>query len=297
MCKEPMLSYLYLMATMCFWAGTFISGKVVATSTAPIVGALLRFVFATLVLLIPLVWRGKRLFLLTQKEWFKILILALTGPVGFNLFFFTGLQFIEAGRAALIVSLNPLTITVAASLILRERLEVLQLLGIILALIGSVIVISKGDFHLLLHGGIGYGELAILGCIISWTIYSLVGQSVMQRISPTETVFYSSFLGTILLLLLSLNMNLVENLAALTVTGWANIMFIGTLGTAAGVTLYYAAIREIGTVRAGVYINLVPFIAVLMSWLILDEPISSSILIGGGILVVGVVISGLKEKN
>lgn len=295
--REHIISYIYLLATMTFWAGTFISGKVIATSVDPTIGAFIRFVFATLALSFPILLMKQKVPVLASKEWFQIFILAITGPVGFNLFFFTGLQFIEAGRAALIVSLNPLAITLAAALIFGERLTLYQLIGIVIALTGSVIVISKGDYHTMLSSGIGFGELAIVGCIICWTIYSLVGKVVMERLSPIHTVLYSSFIGAIILFILSLKLNLMDNLVSLSISGWANLFFIGTLGTAAGVTLYYAAIKEIGTMRAGVYINLVPFIAVLMSWLFLDEAISIPVIIGGGILVIGVIISGIKIED
>ncbi|BHH83457.1 hypothetical protein LA52FAK_17460 [Desulforhopalus sp. 52FAK] len=221
-----------------------------------------------------------------------LVILAITGPVGFNLFFFKGLQYIEAGRASLIVAFNPMMIMIAAALFLHEKLKRPQYLGIILALLGTLFVLTSGDWHRLFSGGVGKGELAILGAISSWTVYSLVGKKVMEKFTPLHTVLYSSLIGSFLLFTLVMIYGLGNTFTEISVTNWLHLIFIGSFGTAAGVTLYYSAIKEIGAARAGVFINLVPFFAVLLSWVILREPITLPVIVGGILLTSGVFMAG-----
>ncbi len=285
-------SYAYLVTTMLFWSGTFVSCKVVAESIHPVIGALFRFSFATLTLATLLLLQKKKIPIPSQKELFLICILALSGPIGFNLFFFKGLQYIEAGRASLIAALNPLLITLAAALFLGEKLKPQQCFGLVLALVGALYVLSNGDFESVFTGGIGLGDVAIFGAISSWTVYSLVGTRVMKKFTPLHTVFYSSLIGSGLLLILALNYDLSNTVSSMTTNSWVNLFFIGTFGTAGGVTLYYAGMQNIGAVRAGAFINLVPFFAVLLSWLILDEPITLPVLGGGMFLILGVYMTG-----
>ena len=56
--------------------------------------------------------------------------LGLTGIFAYNLFFFNGLTLIEAGRAALIIALNPVAITLCSALIYREALPASRIVGI-----------------------------------------------------------------------------------------------------------------------------------------------------------------------
>lgn len=282
---------------MLFWSGTFVSSKIVATSLHPVISAFLRFTFATLTLLVPLLLQHRKIPIPNQKEWILLCILAVTGPIGFNLFFFKGLQHIEAGRASLIVALNPLLITVAATFFLGEKLKLRQYLGLILALIGVLYVLSEGEWRKIFTGGVGLGELAIFGAIMSWTVYSLVGTKVMNNFSPLHTVFYSSLIGSGILFIFALNFDLVSTISHMNFKNWGHFMFIGSLGTAAGVTLYYAGMQKIGAARAGAFINLVPFFAVMLSWLILNEPLTKPILIGGILLIFGVYLTGKQSSN
>lgn len=288
-------SYVYLIATMLFWAGTFVSSKIIATSVHPVISAFIRFSLATLALMAPLLLQHKKVPLPNQKEWFLLFILALTGPIGFNLLFFKGLQYIEAGRASLIVALNPLLITVAAAIFLGEKMKLRQFLGLVIALTGVIYVLSKGDWGKVFTGGVGLGEMAIFGAVMSWTVHSLVGKRVMEKFCPLHSVFYSSLIGSVLLFLLALNFDLGKTIAHIDSKNWANFLFLGTLGTAAATTLYYAAIQKIGASCAGAFMNLVPFFAVILSWLILTEPITAPVIFGGIMLTFGVYLTGKKS--
>ena len=53
-------------------------------------------------------------------------------------------------------------------------------------------------------------------------------------------------------------------------------------------TWYYAGIRAIGAARAGIFINLVPVFAIAMGYVILDEPVTSSLISGGAMVISGV---------
>lgn len=114
--------------------------------------------------------------------------LGLTGVFGYNYFFFKGLQIIEAGRAAAVIALYPIVITLLSAIFFRERLRSVQVLGILLSVSGALVVISRGEISGMISHGVGLGEILILGCVFSWSIYSLIGKLVMARFSPLDTV-------------------------------------------------------------------------------------------------------------
>ncbi|SHO49505.1 DMT family transporter [Desulfopila aestuarii] len=290
-------TYLSLVLTTFFWGATFIAGRSLAGAVPPATAAFFRFTIASAALLILCRLIDGRLTVPPPRLWFSLFLLGLTGVFSYNICFFTGLHYIEAGRASLIIALNPLAITLFASLLLKEPLAPRQFIGVIVSLIGALFVISNGHPSVIYNGDFGKGELAILGCVASWATYSLVGRSVLKTMTPLSAVFYSSVIGSLLLLLPALREgSLIEavNYSTLTI---GNLAFLGLCGTAIGFSLYYQAIRKIGATRSGVFINLVPFFAIILSWLILGESIKPVVLSGGVLVLAGVTLTNMPTRK
>lgn len=296
--ESMFITYISLVVTMLFWGGTFVAGRALAGNVAPANAAFLRFAIATVALAVLTRMIEGRVAMVPRKHLVSLLFLGVTGVFGYNMFFFTGLQFIEAGRASLIIALNPLAITVAAVLFLGERLSKIQVGGLLVSFIGAIFVISNGHPTIIFSGGFGLGEAAILGCVVCWASYSLIGRQVLQFISPLAAVFYSSLAGTVLLFFVTLAKGTTANILKYTTVDWISLSFLGVLGTAVGFTLYYQAIRKIGASRSSVFINLVPFFSIILSYPILGETIKPSVLMGGLILLVGVYLANsLPQKK
>ncbi len=290
-------TYLSLVVTMLFWGGTFIAGRALAGTVPPANAAFLRFAIATVALAIVTRLIDGKLPPPPRKQWLPLVFLGMTGVFSYNIFFFNGLQHIGAGRAALIIALNPLAITLAAVLFWGERLTCRQLCGIALSLIGAVFVISNGHPGIIFSGGFGVGEAAILGCVASWAAYSLIGRTVLASLSPLATVFYSSLAGTLLLFPFAWKNGSISSVLSYSAGDWLCLAFLGLFGTAVGFSLYYRAIRKIGAPRSSVFINLVPFFSILLSWLILGESIKSSVLTGGLLLLAGVYLTNCSFRK
>lgn len=292
-----MLIYFSLILTMLFWGGTFIAGRILADSVPPADAAFLRFAVATISMAILTRLIDGKLTLPPKSQIFRLLLLGFTGVFCYNICFFNGLKYIEAGRASLIIALNPMAITIGAVLLFGERLSLVQTSGLFISLIGAVFVISNGDPSLLFSGGFGFGEAAIVGCVISWASYSIIGRKVLTAMSPLSAVFYSALFGAIMLFLVTLKERTLGVMIGYSIDDWLSLLFLGILGTAVGFSLYYYAIRAIGAARSGVFINLVPLFSILLAWLILGETIKGSVLVGGVILLFGVYLTNRQPKT
>jgi len=287
----PIYTYITLPLTMLLWGGTFISGRMLAETVAPASAAFLRFTIASFALLLITRLMTGGLQRPRSEHWVPLILLGATGVFSYNICFFIGLKHISAGRAALFVACTPLVITLLSLLLHRERLPLLGFSGILLSLTGAVFVISNGHPGALLHGSFGIGEMALLGCVLSWAAYTLIGRSILTTLTPLTAVCYSSLIGAILLLVPALHAGLIGTLATLTLIDWFNLAYLGIGGTALGFSLYYQGIQKIGATRAGIFINLVPLFALLLSWLLLNEIIRYSVLGGGLLILTGVSLT------
>jgi len=291
-----MLIYASLVVTMLFWGGTFIAGRILADSVPPADAAFIRFALAALFMAVITRLIDGKLALPPKNQVIRLLLLGFTGVFCYNICFFSGLAYIEAGRASLIIALNPIAIAVGAILLLGERLSLLQTAGLVISLIGAVFVISNGHPSVLLSGGFGFGEAAIIGCVVSWAAYSLIGRSVLRDMSPLSAVFYSALFGAAMLFLVTLRDWTLGGMFNYSAAAWLSLVFLGLLGTAAGFSLYYYAIRTIGAARSSVFINLVPLFSIVLAWLILGETIKGSVLVGGIILLTGVYLTNKQKR-
>jgi drug/metabolite transporter (DMT)-like permease len=104
-------------------------------------------------------------------------------------------------------------------------------------------------------------------------------------------VTWSCILGTIMLLPPALVYGLTTDMARANLVDWGNIFFLGVVATGVAFTWYYAGIRAIGPSRAGIFINMVPVFAIAMGYLILNEPVTSSLLTGGALVISGVYLA------
>ncbi len=281
------LTYLKLFAVAFFWGGTFVAGRYLGGIVQPYSSAFFRFAIASCCLLLILRRREGGLPRLAPRQLLTVVVLGATGIFGYNLFFFNGLTLIGAGRAALIIALNPVGITLAAALIHKEPLPPLRLLGILLSVCGAGWVITRGHPAAILAGGVGRGELFLFGCVLCWTLYSVLGKTAMRGLSPLAAVTWSALAGTALLAVpAALHGSFAEALR-IPFLGWLSIAYLGVFGTVIGFLWYFEGIRAIGPSRAGVFINFVPVHGVLLATMLLGEPLSLTLVVGGALVVSG----------
>ncbi len=281
-----MIIYFKLVLTAIFWGGTFVAARNVSDHIGPFTGSFIRFAAASILLAAIATFKEGRLPRMAKHQVVPAILLGMTGVFAYNVFFFSGLQTITAGRASLIVAINPVLISLLSDFFFHEKLHSAKIIGAALCLFGVILVISRGNPLLLFSGGIGRGELFILGCVVSWATYSLIGKSIMRDLTPFAAVFYSCAIGAAALFPLALMENMAGKIGAFSFIDWTSLLYLAFFGTVIGFFWYYEGIAAIGAARASVFINLVPVSGVFLGWLLLKEPVNLSI-IAGALLVVG----------
>ncbi len=292
-----MVIYLKLFLTALFWGGTFVAARVVAQHVGPYSASFLRFITASIFLSALLILKEGRMPLLRRHQVIPVILLGMTGVFAYNIFFFLGMKTISAGRASLIVATNPVFISLLSALFFRERLNAAKMGGVLLCLTGATIVISRGDPLSLFAGGVGLGELYIFGCVASWVAYSLIGTVIIQDCSPLAAVTYSCLIGAAALSVPACMEDLAGLIGGFSPEDWIGIVYLGFFGTVLGFFWYYEGIRKIGPSRASVFINFVPVSGVFFGWLLLDETINLSLIVGAVLVLAGVTLTNRFRNN
>lgn len=287
-------TYLKLLGSALFWGGTYTAGRIVVRHVEPFSASFLRFAIAA-VLLVLITWRTEGgIPPLKRHQVLPVVVLGLTGVFAYNAFFLNGIRLVEAGRASMIVANNPIFIALFSAWFFRERLTPLKVAGILVSIFGAMVVISRGHLSSLWQGGIGKGELLILGCVASWATYSLVGKALMKDLKPLPSVMYSVLVGTVALSIPAFLEGLMATIATYTWTDWLCLAYLGIFGTVFGFVWFYEGIQKIGPTRAGLFINFVPLCAVVIAAVALGEALSASLVTGAVLVTVGVYLTNRK---
>ena len=279
-----------LVAVPAIWGGTFVAGKIVVATLTPLMGSFARYVIACVALLIAAFVLEGGLPRLSGRQWAATFVLGLFGVFSYNLFFMGALDKLPASRAALIIALNP-AITIAISAVaLKESLGARRWLGVVVALLGVAIVVSRGDLTTLGAGGAGLGELYMFAAVTSWALYTILGRKVLGGLTPLAATNYAALWGTLLLGLVAAP---AFDTLHPTLFDWrmvVSLLYLGILGTALAFVWYYISVKKVGASTTSIFNNLVPVFGVAISVLVLGEPLLVSMLVGGAVTILGVLM-------
>jgi len=257
-----------------FWGGAFGSTKHVLTEVPPLTVAAFRFLVAGLLMTGWVVWRGEWDWAVVRKSWFGLLMLGGLWIFGYNEVFNIGMQYTSAINGALVIVINPVTTSLVAVLFFGERWSKRQGVGVVFSMLGVLIVITRGDFQVLQSLSLNRGEVMLLGAVLMWTTYAIMGKVVMRRVPPVLATAVSMMIGAVLLLGVSLSENGWARIPDISLQVAAELVYLAVCASFIAFLIFNIGVREIGASKASAYINLMPVCAVLIAALFYGEPVT-----------------------
>lgn len=276
------------------WGGTFIATKVLlANGLAPADIFFCRF---TLAYVATLIICHDRWFADTWKD---EMLFMLAGLFGGSLYFLTentALMQAQASDVSIIVSSCPLLTSLILPLFYKsERMGRKQYAGLVIAFFGIALVVMNG--HFVLHFSL-LGYVLAFSASLTWVLYSLIMKRVMGRYPAwllNRKVFFYGLL-TIIPYYLVRDSSVTDITLLFRPSIIFNFLFLGLVANMGCYVVWTYLMREIGTVKATVYLYLNPLFTIIFARLFLDEHITYMALIGTAILIVGMVLAEKVRK-
>lgn len=295
-----MATHLRLVGMAALWGASWSWGKVVAQSMAPLAAASLRFLLASVALVL---WMHRASALrglksLSRNQWLGLAAAALTGVFGYSSFFMLSLQLVPAGKAAIVVTLNPGATLLLAAILFREHLNPAILAGMVLSAVGAYIAIGGGGSQT--GTGVGIGELLLLGCVACWVAYTLIGRLVLKGVDALTTTTVTTVIGALMLLLTSLIVEGTpawEKLGQAPASAWGSLLALAFGATAIAYAWYFEGVKALGAGAASGYIALVPVFGVLFSSLWLGEATPANLFIGAALAISGMTLMHVGRRR
>ncbi|HEX9747588.1 MAG TPA: DMT family transporter [Methylomirabilota bacterium] len=283
-------AYALLFVVALIWAGNFPLAKLGLGEFGPITLAALRaLIAAPLLVLASRVLEGP-LPPLARRDLTAVIVLAVTGFVGNSTLWYTGMRFTTPANAGILGAAAPVVVALAAAAWLRERLSTINLLGIALTMAAVVLTVARGSFEVLVTRSANRGDVIILVSQMLWVTYTLYSRANRSTFSPLQMLAGAHVVAAGLLLPLALLERPWQRVAGASWVAVVVVLYSALLGTPAHIA-FYQAVRTVGPGRAAVFTNLIPFLVLGLSWLMVGEPIRWYHWIGACGVIAGVALT------
>lgn len=289
--------YFLLILAPLIWGGHAVVGKLGLHEIAPMTMALLRWSAAALILF-PLVY--KRL----QSEWglirpnlTRLFLFGAFGFAGFNMLNYQALVYTTALNTALLQAAIPMLILFINCIFFKHKLNKLQLIGIIMAFTGVLLIMLNGDLLAFFALSFNRGDLIMLIACLMYAGYS-IGLAKKVQISWFSFIFvlvFSAFLTSLPFALYEIFTQ--DKVFSLSLNSMLTVLYIGILASIFAQIAYAKAVGMIGANRAGFALNLVPVFGALLSVIFLGEDFRWYHLIGLILVLSGIALSEKSTKR
>jgi drug/metabolite transporter (DMT)-like permease len=275
-----------LLVLGCTWGASFLFIKVVVDDTGPLELVLGRMSFGLLAVGLFMVFTRRRPQatprLILQMSGMAILANVIPfGLIGW------GEEHISSGTASILNATVPIfTAAIAAGVLTEERFTAPRALGLMLAFIG--VAVLTGEDVLDVTSSSVLGQLAVVGAAACYGFGAVYARILLRGQDPVNLAFLQLALGILFTVPLLLVVTGGSPDLSIQPEAWASVAALGMLGTGFGYIGWLWLIENLGSVRASLVTYIVPVVAVVLGWLVLDESIGVNTVAGGLLIVAGV---------
>ncbi len=266
------------------WGGSFLFMRIASPEFGPVALVAIRVSVAS-VFLFPLLVRAGRVRALSQHALPLTIVGITNSALPFCLFAFATLS-LSAGFTAVINAVAPLFAAIVAFLWLGERLNRLEIVGLLVGLAGVILLVwDKLDFSGdAITLGIGAAMLASLcyGVVANYIRVKLTG------VGSLEIATGSQLAASLMLLPLCVWLWPAQMPST---SAWIAVLVLGVACTGIAYILYFRLIARLGPSRAITVTFLVPLAAMLMGAAFLDEVVTTDMIIGCGLILLGTALA------
>src|SRR5687767_2045231 len=218
--NSKLFTYIEALFAVIVWGASFIATKIALQEISPIAIVWLRFLMGVIILGVAVFLRGQ--FALPEKrEWGYFALLGFLGITFHQSLQSHGLQTSEAGTTAWIVATTPVFMALLGWFLLKEELGWTKTLGILLAFIGVLLVVSKGNIASISVGRFGApGDSLILISAVNWAVFSALSRRGLKSHPASLMMFYVMALGWLFTSLIFLFTPDMTEISQLTASGW-----------------------------------------------------------------------------
>ncbi len=225
----------------------------------------------------------------------RALFWGVVGVLGFNVPLAYGIQRVDASVAAILTATNPGFIVLLAAVTLKERVAPRVLIGMLVALLGSVAVALAGE------SGISLNRSQLIGCglllvsTLLWSVFTVRIKPWLGVIPPASVPVLGVWGSLPFVAPFGFN-GLGGALRVLDGSEWLAVLTFGILASVIAPMLYAIGLTRGQASQAGLYLYLTPIFGVLVGAVLLGESLRPLTIVGGLLVLLGVALATLPPS-
>ncbi|MEK3790036.1 DMT family transporter [Paenibacillus sp. FSL K6-1230] len=251
-----------------------------------------RLMVSSVFLLVYLV-ATRRVMKITLRDSVYLVPFVLIGMLLHQVSFFTGLRTTDATTASLILSLAPIFTALFARLFLKETLTKRMAAGSMVALAGVFFVVGPGGSKGI---AITEGVWTMFICMLAFSGSMILMRKLTERMDALVATVYTTVLGCVLVYPMAVWS---EPHVQVQPGFWWWVLLIGSALLIQGLcaVIWNAQIRKVGAAKASLFLNLQPFVAMVLGYITLGTPISLTQVAGSVLIICGVVLATVQGQR
>ena len=285
-----------MLCLIIFWGSSFVVVKaLLLQGLTPIAIATFRFLVAGALFLAALLVQKVRKPLsqavFEGKDILTFVGLSLVGVTFFFIAQYVGINLAGASVAAILVCfLSPILIALFSMRLFNEALTRRQFLGLAVAGIGTLVVITGGTMDLNSNPTFLFGSLILLLTPVLWASYTLGGKRLIEKYSPFLVVAYVNIIGGLFLVPFSLAENSLRGILTLNLQAWGEILYLAVTCSFIGYFIWFYVMNRVKAAVTSSFLFAEPLVTVLFATALIGETITPLILTGGLLIFAGVLL-------
>lgn len=229
--------------------------------------------------------------------WHEYLALGALGMLVCGAWVYLGAKTTGAMNIALIYAASPVLIAVGAVLFLGERLSRVQVLGVAMALVGVLTVITQGQLLAIAQVNWVAGDGWIVLAMVSWALYALLQKKWPSPLSATARLAAICAGGVVAILPFAVWEIYQPSTPPWSVDATALVLAAALIPGLGAYWLYGWTQRILGASRVAVTLYLSPLVATLLAWGVLHEPLGVHHAAGLALVLPGVYLASRKAPT
>ena len=287
------VAWLPLLAGL-FWGTAFPVMGLALEGFSPLGIAFWRGVIGTVSLGGWLLATGALTYRLTAGGWLRMAVIAMAGAGFFWPVVIGAVELSTPTNAAFLVAVYPAAVAVVAPIVLKEEVKSANVVGLVLALMGAYLVVSRGRMLPLFAGESFKGDLLALAASVSFTAYIVLGRlwRPVIGVTPGGLSFYT----------FALSLPVLGVVAALTgsLGGESGPVVIGALfwlglvaSTGGFMALNYGMSRR-AVAGSSVHLLAIPVVAAAVDWLLFRNTLTGAQWAGAALILLGIGATAVR---
>ncbi len=287
-----------LLLSMLMVSGYVVLGRALSADIPAVALVFWRSVVAAAVIGVLFAPRIRRQWSLLVECWRTLLLLGVLQAVTGHVLLFTALKSTTAINTGVLMATQPALTVVAAWLLLRERLRAAQLTGLVIAAIGALAIVARGNLGALFALDFAPGDLFVALAMISFAIYNATIPRLPRMLDPF-VVFFGIVATAIVAIapLYAIELLWFDQQLAFDMTTVAMVLYFAIFASILGIVFLNTAIVRMGPARVSVYLYLLPVFIALLAIIVLDEAPRTYHFVGVAVVTLGVYLADRRERT